>query len=130
MSYDVKLVRNKAVSLFEVKEINIALQDSEQWKQAFQLADEFGIAVPDLIEHIPVVYEDAEMTKPVGEEHILSAEREGKERHECIAVICSCLPNAAFPGIPEVGGIGYQFLYKSDQLYVMNSQGATIHAVK
>lgn len=130
MSYDVKLIQNSAISVYSVKEIHIGLKNSVQWEQAFQLADELGIGAPDMIEHVPVVYEDAEMTKPVGQEHLLSTERKGKLRSDCIGIICSGVPNAAFPDIPDTGGIGYQFLYKSDQLYVMNSQGATIHAVK
>ncbi len=75
-------------------------------------------------------YEDSEMTKPLGDECQLSVERHGVSRADCIGIICSGLPSASLPDIPEACGVGYQFLYKGDQIYITNSHGATIETVK
>ncbi|MCS5931298.1 hypothetical protein LNQ03_02970 [Klebsiella pneumoniae subsp. pneumoniae] len=96
----------------------------------FALADELDVMAPDIIEHIPMSYEDQDMTKPVGDEHQLTVERTGANRADCIAIICSGIPSPAFPDIHEFGGVGYQFLYKGDQIYITNSHGATIETVK
>ncbi|HBH14352.1 MAG TPA: hypothetical protein DDY11_03260 [Leclercia adecarboxylata] len=128
--FTVKQIINNATSLYEVSEITIARAGSEQWQQAFALADELEAGTPDIIEHIPMSYEDEEMTKPVGDEHSLHVDRLAVNRDDCIAIICSGLRSAAFPDVPEAGGIGYQFLYRGDQVYVTNSHGATIETVK
>lgn len=126
----VKQIINNATSLYEAREITVARPGSVQWRQAFAMADELDVKTPDIIEHIPVSYEDPEMTKPIGDEHQLSVERSGTSRADCIAIICSAIPSPALPDIPELGGVGYQFLYKGDQIYITNSHGATIETVK
>ncbi|WP_323068829.1 hypothetical protein [Klebsiella variicola] len=128
--FTVKQIINNATSLYEAKEITVARPGSEQWRQAFALADELDVIAPDIIEHIPMPYEDQDMTKPVGDEHQLTVERTGANRADCIAIICSGIPSPAFPDIHELGGVGYQFLYKGDQIYITNSHGATIETVK
>lgn len=62
--FTVKQIINNATSLYEEKEITVASPGSEQWRQAFDLADELEVQAPDIIEHIPMSYEDPEMTKP------------------------------------------------------------------
>lgn len=128
--FTVKQIINNATSLYEVKEITVARPGSEQWRQAFALADDLEVQTPDIIEHIPMSYEDPEMTKPIGDEHQLSVVRHGVSRADCIAIICSDIPSPALPDIPELGGAGYQFLYKGDQIYITNSHGSTIETVK
>lgn len=128
--FTVKQIINNATSLYEVKEITVARPGSEQWSQAFALADDLEIQTPDIIEHVPMSYEDPEMTKPIRDEHQLSVDRHGVSRTDCIGIICSNIPSAALPDIPDAGGVGYQFLYKGDQIYITNSHGATIEAVK
>ncbi|MCZ3534624.1 hypothetical protein LRS35_26275 [Klebsiella variicola] len=128
--FTVKQIINNATSLYEVKEITVARPGSEQWRQAFALADDLEVQTPDIIEHIPMSYEDPEMTTPIGDEHQLSVDRHGVNRADCIGIICSGLPSASLPDIPELGGVGYQFLYKGDQIYITNSHGATIETVK
>jgi len=128
--FTVKQIIGNATSLYEVKEITVARQGSEQWAQAFALADELAVDVPDIIEHIPTAYEDAEMTKPIGDEQIVTVDRNDVTRVSCIAIICSGVPSTALPDVPEAGGVGYQFLYQGDQVYITNSHGATIETVK
>ncbi|WP_244182526.1 hypothetical protein [Xenorhabdus beddingii] len=70
------------------------------------------------------------MTQVVEDEHSLSVTRDGVSVDDCIAIVCSPIPSPTFPVIPELGGCGYQFLYKGDQLYVTNESGATVEAVK
>lgn len=128
--YDVKQVVKNATSIYAVEEITIARPGSVAWQQAFELADSLNCQVPDTIEFVPACYEDPEAAKPIGEDHILEVKRDGEIRENCIAVICSGMPSAAFPEIPEAGGIGYQFIYKGDQVYITNQHGATIEVVK
>ena len=78
--FTVKQIINNATSLYEAKEITVARPGSEQWRQAFALADELDVMAPDIIEHIPMSYEDQDMTKPVGDEHQLTVERTGANR--------------------------------------------------
>lgn len=128
--YDVKQVIKNATSIYAVEEITVARPGSVQWCQAFELADELNCLVPDVIEFVPVCFSDPEMTKPIGEDHTLEVQREGESRENCIAVICSSKPSAVFPAVPDVGGIGYQFIYKGDQVFITNQHGATIEVVK
>ena len=94
--FTVKQIINNATSLYEAKEITVARPGSEQWRQAFALADELDVMAPDIIEHIPMSYEDQDMTKPVGDEHQLTVERTGANRADCIAIICSGIPLIVF----------------------------------
>jgi hypothetical protein len=128
--FTVKQIINNATSLYEVAEVNVGRPGSTQWKQAFESADSLGVDAPDCIECIFPTYQDPEMTLPITEEELLFVERDGAARGECIAVICSNLNSAAFPDIPDGGGVGYQFLYAGDQIYITNSHGATIETVK
>ncbi|OKP02597.1 hypothetical protein [Xenorhabdus eapokensis] len=128
--FTVKQIIENATSLYETKEITIARIGSPQWKQAFELTKELGIETPDVIEFIPPSYSDEEMTQVVEEEHSLSVTREGVSIDDCIAIVCSNIPSPTFPEIPELGGGGYQFLYKGDQLYITNESGATVEVVK
>ncbi|MGJ0626020.1 hypothetical protein [Xenorhabdus bovienii] len=128
--FTVKQIIENATSLYETQEITIARVGSPQWKQAFETAKELAIETPDVIEFIPASYADEEMAKVVEEEHLLSVTREGVNADDCIAIVCSSIPSPAFPAILELGGGGYQFLYKGDQLYVTNESGSTVEVVK
>ncbi|MEQ9852681.1 hypothetical protein ABRP57_09625 [Pectobacterium aroidearum] len=128
--FTVKQIINNSTSLYEVESFHVARSGSEQWRQAFELADKLEVANPDTLEFIFPTYGDPEMTKVITEESYLSVERSGCGREACIAVICSGVSSAAFPNIPDGGGVGYQFIYHGDQLYVTNSHGATIETVK
>lgn len=118
--FAVKQEINNATSLFKIESITIGYPGSEVFNQAFEMADELGIKTPDAIEHIPVAYEDEEMTKPIGEEHTLSTERKNVQQEDCIAVLCSGMASEMFPDLPIMGGVGYQFLYKGDKVRIFN----------
>ncbi|RYI15927.1 hypothetical protein [Escherichia coli] len=119
--FAVKQEINNATSLFEIESITVGYPGSDQFKQAFEIAEELGIKTPDAIEYIPVAYEDEEMTKAIGEEQTLSTERKDVQRDDCIAVICSGVASEMFPDPPAIGGVGYQFLYKGDTLRIYTS---------
>lgn len=87
----------------------------EQYRHAFELADQLGLKHPDCIEHVFPTYADEQCTHVLTEEDFFSTEeREGVDR--CIGVICSSVSDELFPNVPEYGGIGYQFLYEGDEL--------------
>ncbi|WP_249542561.1 hypothetical protein [Escherichia coli] len=88
---------------------------SEQYRHAFELADQLGLKHPDCIEHVFPTYADEQCTHVLTEEDFFSTEeREGVDR--CIGVICSSVSYELFPNVHENGGIGYQFLYEGDEL--------------
>ncbi len=87
----------------------------EQYRHAFELADQLGLKHPDCIEHVFPTYADEQCTHVLTEEDFFSTEeREGVDR--CIGVICSSVSYKLFPNVHENGGIGYQFLYEGDDL--------------
>ncbi|MDD8596972.1 hypothetical protein LAW98_20095 [Escherichia coli] len=87
----------------------------EQYRHAFELADQLGLKHPDCIEHVFPTYADEQCTHVLTEEDFFSTEeREGVDR--CIGVICSSVSYELFPNVHENGGIGYQFLYEGDEL--------------
>ncbi|ENY3971500.1 TPA: hypothetical protein ACP60H_004797 [Escherichia coli] len=88
---------------------------SEQFRHAFELADQLGLKHPDCIEHVFPTYVDEECTQVLNEEVFFSTEeRENVDR--CIGVLCSSVSDALFPNVPEYSGIGYQFLYEGNEL--------------
>lgn len=127
--FTIKIMRDNATHAFEVDSITIAREGSEQWNQAWSTAQEFGYETPDLIECFPAVT-DNQLPLEYMQEQVLVVGRQFLRPTECIGIVCLDKPNQACPDLPEVGGVGYQFLYKGDELYVTNSHGATIEVVK
>ncbi|EOW5223362.1 hypothetical protein ACOY8K_004973, partial [Escherichia coli] len=111
----VKQTINKATSIYKIEHITVGKPGSEQYRHAFELADQLGLKHPDCIEHVFPTYADEQCTHVLTEEDFFSTEeREGVDR--CIGVICSSVSDELFPNVPEYGGIGYQFLYEGDEL--------------
>lgn len=111
----VKQTINKATSIYKIEHITVGKPGSEQYRHAFELADQLGLKHPDCIEHVFPTYADEQCTHVLTEEDFFSTEeREGVDR--CIGVICSLVSYELFPNVHENGGIGYQFLYEGDEL--------------
>lgn len=111
----VKQTINKATSIYKIEHITVGKPGSEQYRHAFELADQLGLKHPDCIEHVFPTYADEQCTHVLTEEDFFSTEeREGVDR--CIGVICSSVSDDLFPNVPEGGGVGYQFLYEGDEL--------------
>ncbi|GDU42734.1 hypothetical protein BvCmsSINP010_04767 [Escherichia coli] len=111
----VKQTINKATSIYKIEHITVGKPGSEQYRHAFELADQLGLKHPDCIEHVFPTYADEQCTHVLTEEDFFSTEeREGVDR--CIGVICSSVSYELFPNVHENGGIGYQFLYEGDEL--------------
>ena len=90
----VKQTINKATSIYKIEQITVGKPGSEQYRHAFELADQLGLKHPDCIEHVFPTYADEQCTHVLTEEDFFSTEeREGVDR--CI---------------------GYQFLYEGDEL--------------
>ena len=111
----VKQTINKATSIYKIEHITVGKPGSEQYRHAFELADQLGLKHPDCIEHIfrPMLMSNVLMFLPK-RFFFSTEEREGVDR--CIGVICSSVSDELFPNVPEYGGIGYQFLYEGDEL--------------
>ncbi|EFV3063092.1 hypothetical protein V4T62_004853, partial [Salmonella enterica] len=100
---------------YKIEHITVGKPGSEQYRHAFELADQLGLKHPDCIEHVFPTYADEQCTHVLTEEDFFSTEeREGVDR--CIGVICSSVSYELFPNVHENGGIGYQFLYEGDEL--------------
>nr|WP_254280817.1 hypothetical protein [Escherichia coli] len=84
----VKQTINKATSIYKIEHITVGKPGSEQYRHAFELADQLGLKHPDCIEHVFPTYADEQCTHVLTEEDFFSTEeREGVDR--CIGVICS-----------------------------------------
>lgn len=84
----VKQTINKATSIYKIEQITVGKPGSEQYRHAFELADQLGLKHPDCIEHVFPTYADEQCTHVLTEEDFFSTEeREGVDR--CIGVICS-----------------------------------------
>ncbi|MCZ9075601.1 hypothetical protein OM308_24490 [Escherichia albertii] len=111
----VKQTINKVTSIYKIEQITVGKPGSEQFRHAFELADQLGLKHPDCIEHVFPTYADAECTQVLTEEDFFSTE-ERENVGRCIGVICSSVSSELFPDVPESCGIGYQFLYEGDEL--------------
>lgn len=82
----VKQTINKATSIYKIEHITVGKPGSEQYRHAFELADQLGLKHPDCIEHVFPTYAD-EQCVLTEEDFFSTEEREGVDR--CIGVICS-----------------------------------------
>mgnify|MGYP007122626345 FL=1 len=48
----VKQTINKATSIYKIEHITVGKPGSEQYRHAFELADQLGLKHPDCIEHV------------------------------------------------------------------------------
>ena len=111
----VKQTINKATSIYKIEHITVGKPGSEQYRHAFELADQLGLKHPDCIEHVFPTYADEQCTHVLTEEDFFSTEeREGVDR--CIGVICSSVSYELFPNVHENGGIGYQSSYRKRRI--------------
>lgn len=91
----VKQTINKATSIYKIEQITVGKPGSEQYRHAFELADQLGLKHPDCIEHVFPTYADEQCTHVLTEEDFFSTEeREGVDR--CIGVICSSVSDELF----------------------------------
>lgn len=91
----VKQTINKATSIYKIEHITVGKPGSEQYRHAFELADQLGLKHPDCIEHVFPTYADEQCTHVLTEEDFFSTEeREGVDR--CIGVICSSVSDELF----------------------------------
>lgn len=113
----------------QTKSVTIARKGSKAWRDAFEYAKEVGITAPDYIELIPELL--SENMEPIQEEQILeNGNRDWVKPEDCIAIICEDGTNFMHPDDDRLSGIAYTFIYKGDEVYIMNQNGATIEAVK
>nr|WP_275279944.1 hypothetical protein [Escherichia coli] len=54
----VKQTINKATSIYKIEQITVGKPGSEQYRRAFELADQLGLKHPDCIEHVFPTYAD------------------------------------------------------------------------
>ena len=74
----VKQTINKATSIYKIEQITVGKPGSEQYRRAFELADQLGLKHPDCIEHVFPTYADEQCTHVLTEEDFFSTEeREG-----------------------------------------------------
>ncbi len=100
----VKQTINKATSIYKIEHITVGKPGSEQYRHAFELADQLGLKHPDCIEHVFPTYADEQCTHVLTEEDFFcTEEREGVDR--CIGVICSSVSYELFPNVHEDGGV-------------------------
>lgn len=77
----VKQTINKATSIYKIEHITVGKPGSEQYRHAFELADQLGLKHPDCIEHVFPTYADEQCTHVLTEEDFFSTE-------EPVAKVC------------------------------------------
>lgn len=115
----VKQTINKATSIYKIEQITVGKPGSEQYRRAFELADQLGLKHPDCIEHVFPTYADEQCTHVLTEEDFFSTEeREGVDR--CIGVICSSVSYELFPNVMKMVVLDTNSCTKAMSLNVMN----------
>ncbi|BCX41510.1 hypothetical protein FJMB80155_p10030 (plasmid) [Escherichia coli] len=61
----VKQTINKATSIYKIEHITVGKPGSEQYRHAFELADQLGLKHPDCIEHVFPTYADEQCTQRI-----------------------------------------------------------------
>lgn len=115
----VKQTINKATSIYKIEHITVGKPGSEQYRHAFELADQLGLKHPDCIEHVFPTYADEQCTHVLTEEDFFSTEeREGVDR--CIGVICSSVSYELFPNVQKMVVLDTNSCTKAMSLNAMN----------
>lgn len=115
----VKQTINKATSIYKIEHITVGKPGSEQYRHAFELADQLGLKHPDCIEHVFPTYADEQCTHVLTEEDFFSTEeREGVDR--CIGVICSSVSYELFLMFMKMVVLDTNSCTKAMSLNVMN----------
>ncbi|GKX54087.1 hypothetical protein SOASR030_01990 [Leminorella grimontii] len=126
--FTVKTIINGVTHICELPSITIARADSERFNDV--LAQTNDHSNPDFAIWLPAVYEDAEGTKPLQEEELIVSERADVLDEDAIAILIKDYESPISARHQAFDGVQYQYIYPGDQVYVMNSHGATIEAVK
>jgi hypothetical protein len=129
--FTIKCRRDNAALITEAQEVCLAKPGSPQYEDAVELAHEFGLLHPDLIQTFK--REDAPQNgvlnflKPkLPGSYVLTTERKESQPGKPIAVLVSDTEDPNMPGVP---GTGYQFVYYGDELYIMNRFGQTVELI-
>ncbi len=72
----VKQTINKATSIYKIEHITVGKPGSEQYRHAFELADQLGLKHPDCIEHVFPTYADEQCTHVLTEEDFSALKNE------------------------------------------------------
>ena len=124
--FTVKTIIDGVTHICEQPSISIARRGSATFADTLKLTNQSGS--PDFAYWQPAVYEDLEAKRVIQEEELVISERLGVIDEEAIAILIEEYASKSIPGAGD--GCRYQFIYPGDQVYVMNSNGSTIEAVK
>lgn len=127
--FTIKTIMQKTTNIYQAKRVTIARKGSEAWLDAFRCAKEVGVTSPDYIELVPELLN--ENMEPIQDECILeNGNRDWVKPEDCIAIICEDGSNFMHPDDDRLSGVAYTFIYKGDEVYIMNQNGSTIEVVK
>ncbi|MEC5343674.1 hypothetical protein ABRZ24_13825 [Brenneria populi] len=126
--FTVKTIIDGVTHICELPSVTIAYPDSERFGDILKQTNEHSN--PDFAIWLPAVYEDAECTKALQEEELIVSERDGVLDENAIAILIEDFESPISAPRKAFDGVRYQYIYPGDQVYVMNSHGSTIEAVK
>ncbi|GLY59672.1 hypothetical protein EXT62_10075 [Pectobacterium carotovorum subsp. carotovorum] len=126
--FTVKTIINDVTHICEQTSVTIARAGSERFDEVLKQTNDH--ANPDFAIWLPAVYEDAECKKPLQEEELIVSERMGVLDEDAIAILIKDFESPISAKRQAFDGQCYQYIYPGDQVYVMNSHGSTIEAVK
>ncbi|WP_241603590.1 hypothetical protein [Rosenbergiella nectarea] len=123
----VKSSINGVTHICEQESVTIVRNGSERFSQILEQTKSHSN--PDFVIWLPEVYADEECKESIQDEELVFSEREGVVDSDAIAILINDYENPFHPG-EAFKGLEYQFIYPGDNVYVMNSHGSTIEAVK
>ncbi len=128
--FTVKTIINGVTHICELPSITVVRPGSERFDEILKETNnhsnpDFAICI-----WLPAVYEDAECTKSLQEEELIVSERQWVLDTDAIAILIEDFESPVSAKRKAFDELRYQFVYPGDQVYVMNSHGATIEVVK
>ena len=111
------------------KQVVIARRGSQQFAGVLKLTNEYSN--PDFAYWLPPVYADHTCTEVLQKEELIISERIDDVLDEnALAIMIDDYESPERKGCDGFTGQYYQYIYPGDEVYVMNSHGSTIEAIK
>lgn len=126
--FTVKTIINGVTHICEQTSVTIARAGCDRFDSILLQTNDHSN--PDFAIWLPAVYADPQCKDALQEEELIVSEREGVLDEDAIAILVEDFESPEHAKREAFDGVRYQFIYPGDQVYVMNSHGSTIEAVK
>lgn len=131
--FTIKLMQDSRTDIVNLDVVEIYKDGAAEWSEAHQLAGSHNVSTPRLISSIYLDDDEGEVVEDI---NVISRDSATKSEYKkpCLAILRISEHTHLSPEIPKdnIGGFGYVdvFIYKGDQMYIMNQSGATVEVIK